>query len=88
MPEAIAVVTVALLVGVLLLSAWLWSRHDQDRHPEQRRQQLQQHLRWLEDRRRHAEEHHWGDDMKHKLEADLQRTRAVLDKIPPATPPP
>jgi len=89
MPEAIAVFLVLMIVGGLLLAAWLHSRHAQPPHPHHEREQARQHLQWLEERLRHAEAHRWGDDMKQRLTEDIARTRKRLgsENTPDATRP-
>ena len=81
MPEAIAVMLVFGIVGALLLIVWVQARQASHRHPGRELAQLEQHLAWLEERSRHAEEHRWGDDMKHRHEVDLARTRRRIEEI-------
>lgn len=50
-------------------------------------QRLREHIAWLEDRQRHAEERHWDDAMKARIAAQLEqahRDLAAGEARPPA----
>lgn len=77
MPEAIAILLVVFTSALILGLTWLQARAT-PRRREQEIERLKQHIAWLEERQRHAEQKHWDDDMRQRIETQLSEARQQL----------
>jgi hypothetical protein len=75
MPEAVALLAVAVLTAVLFLALKLTARKPGGPAEIAR---LREHIAWLEDRQRHAAEKNWDDDMRRRIAAQLLEARQQL----------
>ncbi len=81
MPEAVALLFVAVMTAVLVVILRLRTKKPDG--PEER-QRLREHIAWLEERQRHADEKQWDITMKAQIAAQLEQARRDLAALPEA----
>lgn len=64
MPEALAILFVAVMTAVLFVVLRLRTKKA---HGPEEVKRLREHIAWLEDRKRHADEKHWDATMKTQI---------------------
>jgi predicted PurR-regulated permease PerM len=77
MPEAIAILLIVLVSTLILGLTWLQTRTT-PRQRDQEIERLKQHIAWLEERQRHAEQGNWDEDMRRRITAQLDEARQQL----------
>jgi hypothetical protein len=76
MAEAFVIITLSLLAALAAVIFRLRTKNSPLRPEEAAR--LREHLAWLEERQRHADEQRWDADMKQRIQAQIDAARRQL----------
>jgi Tfp pilus assembly protein PilO len=78
MPEAIAIIAVTVFVAVVLVIMGLRSA---GRSPQEKMDQLQQRLAWLQEHEKQADANGWDAQMRQNLADQLEETRRAITAL-------
>ena len=81
MPEALALLFIAIVAGGVYLYAWAQARNPQRQNATADRVQLERHEAWLRHRHEQAQRERWDADMVQKIETELRTTRERLAEL-------